>query len=72
MNYHTVANCSAVRSAYLPLTEITYGDLKRYPYTELTPCGTCGAPQRPEVIRAWNSVIDQAYAELEMEPALGE
>ena len=68
VNYHTTATCSAVRSTYLPLTGITYGDLKRYPYTELTPCGTCGAPQRPEVIRAWNDVIEQAYAELGIEP----
>ena len=68
VNYHTTATCSAVRSTYLPLTGITYGDLKRYPYTELTPCGTCGAPQRPEVIRTWNDVIEQAYAELGIEP----
>ena len=68
VNYHTTATCSAVRSTYLPLMGITYGDLKRYPYTELTPCGTCGAPQRPEVIRAWNDVIEQAYAELGIEP----
>ena len=67
-NYHTDQNCSAVRSTYLPLTEITYGDLKRYPFTELTPCGSCGAPSRPEVISAWNSVIDQAYEELGLTP----
>lgn len=66
--YHTDAYCSGVRSAYLPLTQITYGDLNRYPYTSLTPCGTCEAPERPETVKAWNSVIDQAYAELGMTP----
>ena len=65
-NYHTLANCSKVRSAYLPLTEIAYGDLRRYPFTELTPCITCSAPQRPEIVSAWNDTIDQAYAELGM------
>ena len=30
--YHTTARCSSVKSAYLPLTGITYGDLSRYPY----------------------------------------
>ena len=56
-----------MRSKYLPLTKITYGDLKRYPFTELTPCGTCGAPQRPEVVTAWNETIDRAYEELGLE-----
>ena len=66
-NFHTEQNCSAVRSKYLPLTKITYGDLRRYPYTELTPCGTCGAPQRPEVVAAWNETIDRAHEELGLE-----
>lgn len=66
--YHADQRCSSVRSTYLPLTEITYGDLTRYPYTELTPCGSCGAPQRPETVSAWNSAIDQAYAELGLTP----
>lgn len=67
-NYHTLARCPKVREAYLPLTEITYGSLRRYPFTELTPCITCGAPQRPETVEAWNDTIDQAYAELGMTP----
>lgn len=66
--YHTDARCSSVRSAYLPLTGITYGDLAKYPYTSLTPCGTCAAPERPETVEAWNAAIDQAYEELGIEP----
>ena len=62
--YHTNACCSSVKSRYLPLSAITYGDLSSYPYTQLSPCTTCGAPERPEVVSAWNSVIDEAYAEL--------
>ena len=65
--YHTTARCSSVRSAYLPLTGITYGDLTRYPYSELGPCGVCGAPARPETVSAWNDTIEQAYAELGLE-----
>lgn len=67
--YHTTARCSSVRSTYLPLTEITYGDLTRYPFTALTPCGTCGAPERPETVDAWNDTIDKAYEELGLTPA---
>ena len=66
--YHADARCSSVRSAYLPMTAISYGDLMRYPYTQLTPCGTCGAPERPETVDAWNAAIDQAYEELGIEP----
>ena len=66
--YHADARCSSVRSAYLPLTAITYGELTRYPYTQLTPCGTCGAPERPETVDAWNDAIDRAYEELGMTP----
>ena len=68
VKYHTDARCSSVRSTYLPLTEIAYGDLSSYPYTELTPCGTCGAPARPETVKAWNDAIDQAYVELGLTP----
>ena len=66
--YHTDANCASVKSRYLPLTGIAYGDLKRYPMTALTPCGKCGAPERPETVDSWNAVIDQAYEELGMTP----
>ena len=43
---------------------LTYQDLGRYPFTELSPCGICGAPERPESVEAWNSAIDQARMEL--------
>ncbi|MBP3426839.1 MAG: CHAP domain-containing protein [Clostridia bacterium] len=62
--YHADANCSTVRSAYLPLTGITYSRLTVYPYTGLKPCKSCGAPDRPENVRAWNDAIDKAHAEL--------
>ena len=66
--YHADARCSSVRSTYLPLTAVSYGELTRYPYTQLTPCGTCGAPERPETVNAWNDAIDRAYEELGIEP----
>ena len=66
VKYHTVANCKSVKSTYLPLTGITYGELTRFPYTDLKPCGTCNAPERPETVAAWNGALDQAYAELGM------
>lgn len=66
--YHADARCSSVRSTYLPLTAVSYGELTRYPYTQLTPCGTCGAPERPETVDAWNDAIDRAYEELGIEP----
>ena len=65
--FHTDERCQSVKSRYLPLTRITYGELARYPLTELVPCSVCKAPERPEVVSSWNSVIDQAYAELGME-----
>lgn len=65
--YHAAARCSSVRSVYLPMTAISYGELTRYPYTQLTPCGTCGAPERPETVDAWNDAIDRAYEELGIE-----
>ena len=65
--YHMTARCQSVKSTYLPLTGITYGDLTRYPYTDLVPCGTCGAPKRPETVAAWNAALDQARMELDAE-----
>ena len=67
--YHANARCSTVRSAYLPMTAITYGELSRYPHTQLTPCGSCGAPERPETVDAWNDAIDRAYEELGLDAA---
>lgn len=69
--YHTTARCQSVKNTYLPLTEITYGDLSHYPFTELVPCGTCGAPQRPETVAAWNRAIEQARKELAAEENKG-
>jgi hypothetical protein len=55
-----------VKSRYLPLSPVQYGTLARYPYTELTPCSSCLAPERPEKVQTWNAAIDRAYEELGM------
>ena len=39
-NYHEDQYCSAVKSRYLPLTKITYGELNTI-YSNLTPCPSC-------------------------------
>ena len=45
------ANCSGVKSQYLPLTgDFTYGDLEKDEFKKLTPCSSCGAPVRPETL----------------------
>ena len=50
-NYHLDANCSGVRSKFLPLTgDFTYGDLEKDEFKKLTPCPHCNAPQRPETL----------------------
>lgn len=50
-NYHLDANCSGVKSQYLPLTgDFTYGDLTSGEFAKLTPCVYCGAPARPETL----------------------
>lgn len=67
--FHADQYCPSVREAYLPLSEIKYSDLTRYPYTELTSCAKCAAPERPEIVKAWNDAIDQAKAELGMDDA---
>ena len=66
--FHADQYCPGVKDRYLPLTATTYGELRRYPFTELKPCATCSAPERPEVVESWNAVIDQAYEELGMTP----
>ncbi|MBR3794839.1 MAG: peptidoglycan-binding protein [Clostridia bacterium] len=66
--FHADQYCPGVKSRYLPLTKTTYAALESYPFTKLTPCNACAAPQRPEVVRSWNAVIDQAYEELGMTP----
>ena len=63
--YHSTAKCQSVNSIYLPLTQISYGELYRFPYVDLKPCGVCGAPERPETVRAWNDALDKARQELD-------
>ena len=48
--YHSDQNCDSVRSQYLPLTELTLGDLLNSPYDELTPCPYCAPPRDPKEI----------------------
>ncbi len=48
--YHSDQNCDSVRSQYLPLTEITLGDLLTSPLDELTPCPYCAPPRDPKQI----------------------
>jgi len=64
--FHADQYCPGVKDRYLPLTELKYGALARYPYTELTACSACQAPERPEKVATWNAVIDRAYEELGM------
>ena len=64
--FHADQYCPGVKDRYLPLSPVRYSTLARYPYTELTPCSACKAPERPEVVSTWNAIIDQAYAELGM------
>ena len=64
--FHADQYCPGVKDRYLPLKGIRYSDLGRYPFTELTPCSICSAPERPEVVSSWNAAIDQAYEELGM------
>lgn len=46
-NYHLDQNCPGVREKYLPLTgDFTYGDLESEAFKKLTPCASCGAPER--------------------------
>ncbi len=50
-NYHLDANCSGVKSKFLPLTgDFTYGDLVTDEFSKMTPCIYCGAPARPEIL----------------------
>ena len=50
-NYHLNANCSGVKSKFLPLAgDFTYGDLMSDDFKKLTPCMYCGAPERPETL----------------------
>lgn len=52
--YHSDQNCSSVNQRYLPMTEITYGDLKTEEFSGLTACAKCDPPTHPETIRQKN------------------
>ena len=39
--YHSCANCNSVKDKFLPLTEITYGELETGAYAKLTACPYC-------------------------------
>lgn len=54
--FHSDQNCDSVRSQYLPLTEITLGDLLEAPYDELTPCPYCAPPRDPKEILEINAL----------------
>lgn len=50
-NYHLSEYCPGVKDRFLPLTGgFTYGDLDQDEYKKLTPCSSCGAPERKETI----------------------
>ena len=49
--YHLVADCPGVRSKYLPLTALRYGELEDEPYRSLTRCTNCFPPLRESQIR---------------------
>ena len=59
--YHTTPNCSSVNRRYWPLAPFRYGELTLAPYSELTPCQTCGAPARPETI--YQSNLKNGYTD---------
>ena len=59
--YHTTPNCSSVNKRYWPLAPFKYGEITRPPYSELTPCQTCGAPARPETI--YKSNLKNGYSD---------
>lgn len=56
-NYHADAHCPGVKERYLPLTAITYAQLRDAPFDNLTPCGTCVPPKRPQDIDAHNLAL---------------
>ena len=44
--YHSVADCSSVKSKYLPLTAFPYGELDNKPFASLEPCPYCNPQMR--------------------------
>ncbi len=48
--YHGDANCSSIKSRYLPLTQIYYGQLRDEEFKHLQPSPECAPPAREETI----------------------
>ena len=59
--YHTTPNCPSVNRRYWPLSPFKYGELTLAPYSELTPCASCSAPERPETI--YNANLKNGYTD---------
>ena len=55
-NYHSVANCTHVKKAYLPLTAFTYGELDDPPYSKLTACPYCVPTPRKAFLEEINQI----------------
>lgn len=65
-NYHVDQNCPGVKEKYLPLTGgFTYGDLEKDEFKKLTPCKSCGAPDRLEnLYEKYVAAAEQIGAEI--------
>lgn len=63
-SFHTLARCPGVKNRFLPLTGgFTYGDLEKSEYKKLTPCTSCGAPDRKEtILENYQKAAEQAGA----------
>lgn len=55
--YHADANCSSVKSRYLPLTGFPYAELDDGDYAKLTPCSRCAPAKRKSEIDAHNQAL---------------
>ena len=55
--YHSTANCSNVKSRYLPLTAFTYGELDTGVFAKLKPCTHCKPVARKAEIDAENEAM---------------
>lgn len=53
--YHNEANCSSVKSRFLPLTGFTYGEMETSPFDKLTACPYCNPPKRKAEIESLNA-----------------
>lgn len=52
--YHSDAECLAVKEQYRPLTAFTWGELETSPYDTLTPCPACAPQPRASAIDEMN------------------